>query len=462
MSETGAALPVVALVGRPNVGKSTLFNRLTRSRDALVADQPGVTRDRQYGYGAHAGQRFIVVDTGGIGQDDEDIDARALAQTEAALAEADVVLLVVDFRQGIMAGDEAIAEQLRRRGAHVFVAVNKSEGQTSVSAAAEFHALGLGDPWAISAEHGDRIRLLLEQVFTDLPAPRAAITAHRADAIRLAVLGRPNAGKSTLVNRLIGNDRMLTQDAPGTTRDAVASEFMFKNKPYVIVDTAGVRRRARVDDHIEKISVVKAMQAAEQAQIVLLIIDGVNGLSAQDIRLLNLAVERGRAAVIAVNKWDGLSEKERLRLHAELVERMGSFDFLPLVFISALHGTGLDDLLGAVGDSHRALFAELSTPRLSRALEAAVEGHAPPAIHGRRIKLRFAHQGGQNPPTIVIHGNQTQRLSAEYKRYLTHQFRKAFDLYGVPIQLVFKNSDNPYAGRSNNRGKDRDRSKPRR
>ena len=448
MSQAGAALPVVALVGRPNVGKSTLFNRLTRSRDALVADQPGVTRDRQYGYGVHGGQRFIVVDTGGIGQDDEDIDTRARAQTEAALAEADVVLLVVDYRQGIMAGDEAIADALRRQGAHVFVAVNKSEGQTSVDAAVEFHALALGDPWAISAEHGDRIRLLLDQIFTDLPAPRAAVTAHRANAIRLAVLGRPNAGKSTLVNRLVGDERMLTQDAPGTTRDAVASEFVYRDTPYVIVDTAGVRRRARVDDHIEKISVVKAMQAAEQAQIVLLIIDGVSGLSAQDIRLLNLAVERGRAAVIAVNKWDGLGEKERMKLHATLVERLGAFNFLPLVFISALHGTGLDDLMGAIGDSYRALFAELSTPQLSRALEAAVEGHAPPAIHGRRIKLRFAHQGGQNPPTIVIHGNQTQRLSDDYKRYLTHQFREHFDLYGVPIRLVFKNSDNPYAGRS--------------
>ncbi|RJS92321.1 ribosome biogenesis GTPase Der [Salinisphaera sp. Q1T1-3] len=457
MSELGAALPVVALVGRPNVGKSTLFNRLTRSRDALVADQPGVTRDRHYGYAVHAGQRYIVVDTGGIGQDDEDIDARALAQTNAALEEADVVLLVVDYRQGIMSGDEAIAAQLRRQGARVIITVNKSEGQTTVGASAEFHALGLGDPWAISAEHGDRVNLLLDDVFADLPSPRAAVRAHRSDAVRLAVLGRPNAGKSTLVNRLIGDDRMLTQDAPGTTRDAVASEFTFDDKPYVIVDTAGVRRRARIDDALEKISVIKAMQAAEQAQVVLLVIDGAAGLSTQDIRLLNLVVERGRAAVIAVNKWDGLDARYRERLHADLVERMGVFDFLPLVFISALHGSGLRNLLDAVQASHRALFAELSTPQLSRALEAAVEAHAPPAIHGRRIKLRFAHQGGQNPPKIVVHGNQTQRLSAEYKRYLVRRFREHFDLFGTPIHLVFKNSENPYADKAKARPRPRRR-----
>ncbi|AWN17726.1 ribosome biogenesis GTPase Der [Salinisphaera sp. LB1] len=445
MADSGAVLPVIALVGRPNVGKSTLFNRLTRSRDALVADQPGVTRDRQYGYATHAGRRFIVVDTGGIGQDDEDIDTRALAQTDTALAEADAVLLVVDCRQGLMAGDQAIAERLRRNGQRVIVVVNKSEGQANVTANAEFHALGLGEPWAISAEHGDRVNLLLERVFADLPEPRAAVRAHRPDAIRIALLGRPNAGKSTLVNRLVGDERMLTQDAPGTTRDAVASEFFFDDKPYVIVDTAGVRRRSKVDDGIEKLSVIKAMQAAEQAQVVVLMLDARAGLSTQDIRLLNLAIERGRAAVIVLNKWDGLSQDERAKLHAKVVERMGVFDYLPLLFVSALHGSGLRDLLDAVQASYRASFAELSTPQVSRALEDAVAAHAPPAVHGRRIKLRFAHQGGRNPPKIVIHGNQTQRLSAEYKRYLVRRFREHFNLFGTPIQLVFKNSDNPYA-----------------
>ncbi|MES1937542.1 ribosome biogenesis GTPase Der [Salinisphaera hydrothermalis] len=453
MADGGAVLPVIALVGRPNVGKSTLFNRLTRSRDALVADQPGVTRDRQYGFGAHAGRRFIVVDTGGIGQDDEDIDTRALAQTDAALEEADLVLMVVDYRQGLMAGDEAIADRLRRNGQRVLVVVNKSEGQASVSANAEFHALGLGEPWAISAEHGDRVGLLLDHVFADLPEPRAAVRAHRPDAIRLALLGRPNAGKSTLVNRLVGDERMLTQDAPGTTRDAVASEFFFDDKPYVIVDTAGIRRRSKVDDDIEKLSVIKAMQAAEQAQVVVLMLDARAGLSTQDIRLLNLAVERGRAAVIVLNKWDGLSEDERAKLHAKVVERMGAFDYLPLLFVSALHGSGLRDLMDAIQASYAASFAEMSTPQLSRALEDAVAAHAPPAVHGRRIKLRFAHQGGRNPPTIVIHGNQTQRLSAEYKRYLVRRFREHFNLFGTPIQLVFKNSDNPYAGKARGRSR---------
>ena len=442
---------MVALVGRPNVGKSTLFNRLTRSRDALVADQPGVTRDRHYGFAAHAGRRYIVIDTGGIGQDDEDIDSQAFAQTRAALDEADVVLFVVDSRQGLLAGDETIAEQLRRIEQPVHVIVNKSEGQTSANAVAEFHALALGDPWAVSATHGDRVALVLEHVFSNLPEPRAQVLPHHRDAIRLALLGRPNAGKSTLVNRLLGETRMLTQNAPGTTRDAVASEFTFDDKPYVIVDTAGVRRRSRIDDPVEKVSVVKAMQAAEQAQVVIVMLDAASGLSAQDIRLLSLAIERGRAAVIAVNKWDGLPAKQREKLHAELVERIGAFDYLPLLFISALHGSGLRELLDAVQASHKAAFAEMTTNALSRTLEDAVEGHSPPAVHGRRIKLRYAHQGGRNPPTIVIHGNQTQRLSDEYKRYLMRRFREKFNLFGTPIHLVFKNSDNPYAGKPRTR-----------
>ncbi|MES1949200.1 GTP-binding protein Der [Salinisphaera sp. S4-8] len=444
-------LPVLALVGRPNVGKSTLFNRLTRSRDALVADQPGVTRDRHYGFANYDGRRYIVVDTGGIGQDDEDIDSQALAQTRAALEEADVVLFVVDARQGLMAGDETIAEQLRRIDRPVHVVVNKSEGQVGATAVAEFHALAFGDPWAVSATHGDRISLLLAYVFDHLPAPRAQVLPHHRDAIRLALLGRPNAGKSTLVNRLLGETRMLTQNAPGTTRDAVASEFSFDDKPYVIVDTAGIRRRARIDDDVEKVSVVKAMQAMEAAQIVIVMLDAASGLSTQDIRLLNMAVERGRAAVIAVNKWDGLEAKQREKLHAELVKRIGAFDYLPLLFISALHGSGLRDLMDAIQASHKAAFAELSTNALSRTLEDAVEAHSPPAIHGRRIKLRYAHQGGRNPPTIVIHGNQTQRLSDEYKRYLMRRFREKFDLFGTPIHLVFKNSDNPYVQRGSKR-----------
>jgi GTP-binding protein len=443
-----SALPVIALVGRPNVGKSTLFNRLTASRDALVAGSLGVTRDRHYGYGQHGQQRYIVIDTGGIGSDDEAIDAQVAAQTEAALAEADAIWLITDYRQGLVAGDEAIADRLRRVAVPVYVVVNKSEGMTAAQAGAEFHALGLGEPWAISAAHGDRVALLLECVCNQMPAPRAQLTAYPSDAIRLALLGRPNAGKSTLVNRLVGSPRMLTQDTPGTTRDAVASAFYFDDKPFVIVDTAGVRRHARIDGPIEKISVVKAMQAVEAAQVVIVMLDAARGLAVQDIRLLNLAVTRGRAAVIAVNKWDRLTRGRRASLRAELIERIGVFDYLPLCFISALHGSGLRELLEAIDASHKAAFAELPTPALTNALAEAVAAHAPPAIHGRRIKLRFAHQGGRNPPTIVIHGNQTQRLPDEYKRYLARRLRERFNLFGTPIELVFRNSDNPYAGRA--------------
>lgn len=451
MSGSHAVLPVIALVGRPNVGKSTLFNRLTRTRDALVADQPGVTRDRQYGFGQHAGQRFIVIDTGGIGQDDEDIDARALAQTESALDEADVVLLIADYQRGLLGGDETIGQQLRRSGKQVVVVVNKTEGEPGLEAGADFQALALGQPWAISAEHGDRVRHLLDHVLSHLPDLGAAVQARDPDAIHLAVLGRPNAGKSTLVNQLVGGQRMLTQDVPGTTRDAVASEFHFEDQPYVIVDTAGIRRRARVEDSLERLSVIKAMQAVEQADVVILVLDAASGLSAQDIRLLGLAMERGRAGVIAVNKWDHLTEKQRQQLHTDIVARMAGFDYLPLLFISALHGTGLRDLLTAARESYQAAGSEISTAQLTRALESAVSAHPPPAVHGRRIKLRFAHMGGHNPPTIVIHGNQTQRLADGYKRYLARCFRAEFDLFGTPMRLVFKNSDNPYAGRSHKR-----------
>lgn len=441
--EAGRRLPVLALVGRPNVGKSTLFNRLTRSRDALVANQPGVTRDRQYGYASYDGRRFIVVDTGGIGQDDDTIDAEARAQTDLAMSEADAVVFVVDARDGAVASDSIIADHLRRLSQPAFVAVNKSEGLTRDQAGLEFHALGLGEPWAVSAERGDRVSALLSHIMAVLPPPESdELVADKG--IRLALIGRPNAGKSTLVNRFLGEQRMLALDVPGTTRDAVASEFVFDDKPWVIVDTAGIRRHARVRDHVERISVIKAMQAAEKADVVILLVDAHAGLSVQDIRLLSLVQERGRAAVIAVNKWDGLSDKEHRNLHAKLLDRMGAYTYLPLCFISALHGSGLRELLRAARASYEATIADLSTPALNRALQAAVAAHAPPAIQGRRVKLRFAHQGGRKPPTVVIHGNQTQRLSDEYKRYLVRRFREAFNLFGTPITLLFKNSRNPY------------------
>lgn len=443
-------LPVVALVGRPNVGKSTLFNRLTGRRDALVADRPGVTRDRHYGYAYQGGRRFLVVDTGGLGQEDQVVDALAAKQTDIALAQADVVLFVVDARDGSLPGDADIAARLRGIDTAVFLTVNKTEGQPTDQAIADFHALGMGQPYAISAEHGDRVQFLLEQVVAKLPPEMAATATGSSEVIRLAVLGRPNAGKSTLVNRLLGEERMLALDEPGTTRDAVMAEFEADGQQYQIVDTAGIRRRTRIHDPLEKFSVIKALQAAEAAQIVIFMIDARTGLAAQDARLLGLVMERGRGVVIAVNKWDGLAQDVRKQLRTELEIDLPFSDYLPFCFTSALYGSGLDELLAVVRKVHTACFTDLSTPALSRELERAVAAHAPPAVLGRRIKLRYAHQGGRNPPTIVIHGSQTEAVNGEYRRYLERRFRKAFALVGTPIELVFRTGDNPYAKRGKN------------
>lgn len=448
-------LPVVVLVGRPNVGKSTLFNRLTGSRDALVADRPGVTRDRHYGYAMAGGRRFLVVDTGGLGVDDVAIDELARRQTEIALAEADAVLFVVDAGDGLTSGDETIADRLRRVDVPVYVVVNKSEGRAPDTAAAEFHALGLGEPRPVSAKHGDRMSALAAEVAAALPDLPAPEDAGEEPPLRMAVLGRPNAGKSTLVNRLLGEERMLALDEPGTTRDAVAADFEFDGRAFTVVDTAGVRRRSRIEDPLEKFSVIKALQAAEAAEVVVLMIDARAGVAAQDARLLGLIVERGRAAVIAVNKWDDLERDAREHIRTDLEVRLPFLDMLPVCFISAKHGSGLRELMQAVTRAREAAAADLSTAELTRVLERSVAAHAPAAVQGRRIKLRYAHQGGRFPPRIVIHGNRTEHLSREYKRYLMRRFREAFDLYGTPIELVFRSGDNPYdrAGGPRNRSK---------
>jgi GTP-binding protein len=438
-------LPVVVLVGRPNVGKSTLFNRLTGSRDALVADRPGVTRDRHYGYANVDGRRFLVVDTGGLGVDDVAVDELARRQTEIALAEADAVLFVLDAGDGLTPADETVANRLRRLEAPVYAVVNKAEGRDPDTAAAEFHALGLGAPRPISAKRGDRVAALAADVAAALPdAPEPGPDA---PPLRMAVLGRPNAGKSTLVNRLLGEERMLALAEPGTTRDAVAADFEFDGRAFTVVDTAGVRRRSRIDDPLEKFSVIKALQAAEAAEAVILMIDAHTGVSAQDARLLGLIAERGRAGVIAVNKWDGLAQEERERIRLELEVRLPFLNTYPMCFVSAKHGSGLRELMQAAVRARTAAAADLPTAELSRVLEKAVAAHAPPAVHGRRIKLRYAHQGGRFPPRIVIHGNRTERLNAEYKRYLMRRFREAFDLYGTPVELVFRTGDNPYRHR---------------
>ncbi len=440
-------LPVIALVGRPNVGKSTLFNRLTRSRDALVADFPGLTRDRQYGFGKVGPVPCIVIDTGGLAGAREGVDELMEQQTLKALEEADRVIFLVDAREGLTAADEHVAGLVRRRDVPVTLAVNKGEGLESDVAASEFHALGLGEPVVISAAHGDRITAMMEGVlagFEPEPAPEAA-----AESVTVAVIGRPNVGKSTLINRLLGEERLVAFDQPGTTRDSVRVPFSRDGREYTLIDTAGVRRRARVHESIEKFSVVKALQAMEEAAVVIAVVDAREGITEQDVSLMGLAVERGRAIIIAINKWDGLTGDQRRHVRDELDRRLPFMDFAPRYFISALHGTGVGDLMASVDAVHAAAWRDLPTPDLTRALQSAVEAHPPPLVRGRRIRLRFAHQGGRNPPVIVIHGNQTDRLPGSYKRYLVNHFRKTFDLDGTPIRLSFRTGDNPYKGRRN-------------
>ncbi|MGI9204145.1 MAG: ribosome biogenesis GTPase Der [Woeseiaceae bacterium] len=451
-------LPVIALIGRPNVGKSTLFNRLTRSRDAIVADYPGLTRDRQYGYGKLGPIPYIVIDTGGVAGGEEGIDELMVEQTVRALKEADVAIVMVDGRSGLTAADEHVAALARKHSVRPWLAVNKAEGLDQDIASGEFHALGLGDPVAISAAHGDRISSLMDEVLAPFLVAADTQSAHIDDIdnddaedkpLRIAVIGRPNVGKSTLINRLIGEDRLVVFDQPGTTRDSVSVPFERDDRKYVLIDTAGVRRKSRVHETVEKFSIVKALQAMERAQVVIPVLDASEGVTDQDVSLIGLAVERGRALVVVANKWDGLSQDQRRQLKDDLERKLPFLDFAERMTISALHGTAVGDLLPAVTRAYRAATRDISTTELTRELEAAVVAHAPPLVRGRRIKLRYAHQGGRNPPVIVIHGNQTDRLPEAYRRYLINRFRKAFRLKGTPVRLAFKSSKNPYKGRRN-------------
>jgi len=399
-------LPVVALAGRPNVGKSTLFNLLTRTRDALVADLPGLTRDRQYGFGRMGPMPYIVVDTGGLSGAQDELDGLMARQTLRALDEADVVLFMVDAREGLTAGDEQVADLLRRRGRPVRLVVNKAEGQSAAMVAAEFHRLGIGEPVVISSAHGDNVRALMDDVLAPFPgadetdAPEAA-----TDAIRVAVVGRPNVGKSTLINRMVGEDRLVAFDQPGTTRDAVEVPFERDGERYLLVDTAGIRRRSRVSEAIEKFSIVKTLGAIDAASVVIAVIDARDGVTEQDASLLGLAAERGRAMVIAVNKWDGLPPDQRDAVRRQLDLKLTFVDYAPIQFISALHGTGVGDLFALVNRSHIAAHRTLATPELTRTLQDAGTPQQPPLARVRRIKLRYAHQGGRNPPVIVVHGS---------------------------------------------------------
>jgi GTP-binding protein len=444
-------LPVIALIGRPNVGKSTLFNRLTRSRDALVADYPGLTRDRKYGFGKLGPIPYLVIDTGGVAGGERGIDERTVGQSVRALGEADVAIVMVDGREGLTAADEHVADLARRHAGKVWLAVNKSEGLDADVVSSEFHSLGIGDPHAVSAAHGDRINALMDAVLADFEAPEDVDEDDDGDVdeLRIAVIGRPNVGKSTLINRLLGEDRLVVFDQPGTTRDSVAVPFERNDRKYVLIDTAGIRRRAKVHEAIEKFSIIKALQAIEQAQVVIALLDAHEGITEQDVSLMGLVLERGRALVVVTNKWDGLTANERKHVRDELDRRLPFLDFAERITVSALHGTAVGDLLPAVERAYKAATADLSTTELTRELESAVTAHPPPIVRGRRIRLRYAHQGGRNPPVIVIHGNQTERVPEAYRRYLINRFRKVFRLKGTPVRLSFRTGDNPYKGRRN-------------
>ena len=393
---------------------------------------------------------YIVIDTGGVAGGEEGIDELMVDQTVRALQEADVAIVMVDGRSGITSADEHVVELARRHAGKVWLAVNKAEGLDQDMTAGEFYALGIGEPIAISAAHGDRIASFMDEVlapFVDDDAP--TVEDDESKALRIAVIGRPNVGKSTLINRLIGEDRLVVYDQPGTTRDSVSVPFERDGRKYLLIDTAGVRRKSRVHEAIEKFSIVKALQAMERAQVVIAVLDASEGVTEQDVSLMGLAVERGRALVVVANKWDGLSGEQRRHVRDELDRRLPFLDFAERMTISALHGTGVGDILPATERAYEAATRDMSTTELTRELEAAVSEHAPPLVRGRRVKLRYAHQGGRNPPVIVIHGNQTERLPDAYRRYLANRFRKAFRLKGTPVRLSFKTSDNPYKGKRN-------------
>ncbi len=443
-------LPVVALVGRPNVGKSTLFNRITRSRDALVANHAGLTRDRKYGKGQYAGREFIVIDTGGISGNEEGIDAAMASQSMQAIAEADAVLLLVDARSGIAAADRSIADHLRQSGKTTFLVANKIDGLDPELALLDFYELGLGRPWPASASHGRGVPGLLDGLTDGFEAVAENTDSQQSDkGLRIAIIGRPNVGKSTLVNRLLGEERVVVYDQPGTTRDSIAIDYQRDGKAYTLIDTAGVRRRKNVSLTVEKFSIVKALQAVQDANVVIVVMDGREGIVDQDMHLLGYALDSGRALVLAVNKWDGLDDSQRRRIREEIDRRLHFIDFAKVHYISALHGSGVGNLYSSIDAAYLAATTELSTPRLTRILQDAVQEHAPPMVNGRRIKMRYAHPGGANPPLIVIHGNQLDAVPDSYRRYLEKVFRRELKLFGTPIRIEFRGGENPFAGRRN-------------
>ena len=437
-------LPIVALVGRPNVGKSTLFNVLTGTRDAIVADVPGLTRDRQYGFGRVGPVPFVVIDTGGLVENPKGIEAQMRAQTERAVAEADRLILLVDGRAGLTPQDDFVAREIRKSGKPTTLAVNKSEGLDLDVVAADFHALGLGEPHGIAASHGQGCEDLMEQALAGLAPSPDEVADPAAEGIRIAIIGRPNVGKSTLVNRLIGEERVIASDQPGTTRDSILVPFERDGRKFQLIDTAGMRRRARVEDAIERASVAKTLQAIDEAHVVILVVDAHDTVSEQDASVLGLALHRGRALIIAINKWDGIPAEQREEIHRQLALKLDFVAFAPLHFISARHGTGVGELMQSAVRAYEAAMREMPTKQLTRTLEHALTAHQPPLVHGRRIKLRYAHQGGRNPPRIIIHGNQTSSVPDAFTRYLVNVFRKTYDLFATPVVIEYRTDSNPY------------------
>ncbi len=476
-------IPVVAIVGRPNVGKSTLFNELTRSRDALVVDLPGVTRDRQYGEGVLGDKPFIVIDTGGLVSETHAKETKASKSATASTAktkpgqknrvlsdaefesqvadriseqvwqavnESDLVFFLVDARAGLTALDQTIANKLRQIEKPLFLIVNKTDGLNSEVAIADFFQLGLGDPIPIAASHGRGVTSLIVHALKDYEIPSEESQEQKKETgIKISIIGKPNVGKSTLVNRMLGFERVVVFDKPGTTRDSIYIPLEREGQNYTIIDTAGVRRKSRVSETIEKFSIIKTLQAIEASHVAILVIDAREGVTDQDLGLLGFVVEAGRALVIAINKWDGLTDEHKQEVKRELNYRLAFANFAKVHFISALHGSGVGKLFDAVKAAYESATREITTAKLTRTLERLVSEHAPPMIQGRRIKLRYAHAGGHNPPLIVIHGNQTEQLPESYRRYLMNGFRKLLKLQGTPIRLEFKTSENPYAGRRN-------------
>lgn len=483
-------IPVVALVGRPNVGKSTLFNRLTRTRDALVADFPGLTRDRKYGQAKLGDRDYIVIDTGGIDGSEEGVETKMADQSLAAINEADVVLFMVDGRAGLTSSDEMIANHLRRIEKPAFLVVNKVDGIDADTASAEFWKLGMDKMFQIAAAHGRGVNALIERALNpfaeslegdeaeledltdqvDAEASDENLTEEQAEAaylrlqnqpIKLAIIGRPNVGKSTLTNRILGEERVVVFDMPGTTRDSIYIPMQRNERDYILIDTAGVRRRGRINEVVEKFSVVKTLKAIEDANVVLLVIDARENISDQDLSLLGFALNAGRSIVLAVNKWDGLDTDVKEHVKKELDRRLGFVDFARIHFISALHGTGVGHLFESVNEAYQSATSRVGTSVLTRILKMATEDHQPPMVRGRRVKLKYAHAGGYNPPLIVVHGNMVNELPDSYKRYLMNYYRKSLEIMGTPIKINFQNSENPYEGKTSKLTMSQERQKKR-